>query len=120
MSYNEYANYYSEVACNSSTWADPEPTACGCRGCGYWLSEVDTWHACPFHNEPGSAHPEDEEHEDRSFYLRDGDGLGLVAEFSPRNISVKVMRTGFDDVFLRRDRARDLYRKLVRAGWTPF
>jgi hypothetical protein len=55
---SELAHYYREVACNSSTWAHPEKAKCQCGG-GWWLSEVDTWHACPYHNDPEDGHPED-------------------------------------------------------------
>jgi hypothetical protein len=55
---NIYTHYYHEVACNSSTWADEDPARCGCRGRGWWSSEVDTWHQCPYHGQ-GVPHPED-------------------------------------------------------------
>lgn len=32
---------------------------CGCRGSGWFLSEVDTFHQCPVHFR-GQVHPEDE------------------------------------------------------------
>lgn len=51
--------YYNEVCLNSSTWAHPNRTKCSCRG-GWWLSELDTWHKCPYHKGP---HPEEEEYE---------------------------------------------------------
>lgn len=54
---NEYTQYYHEVACNSSTWAHTDPSLCGCRGGGWWCSEVDTWHKCPIHK-PNACHPE--------------------------------------------------------------
>lgn len=56
---SEYETYYREVAC-SSTWAHPDADHCGCRGSGWWLSELDTWHDCPFHYEKGQPHPEDD------------------------------------------------------------
>ena len=52
---SELSHYYQEVACNSSTWADPDAAKCGCS-CGWWLSEVDTFHKCPFHDGP---HPDE-------------------------------------------------------------
>jgi len=55
--YDLYTHYYQEVACNSSTWADADAARCGCRGRGWWLSEVDTWHCCPCHGK-GVPHPE--------------------------------------------------------------
>jgi hypothetical protein len=56
--YDEYSHYYQEVACNSAVWARKDAARCGCRGRGWWASEVDTWHCCPFHGE-GVPHPED-------------------------------------------------------------
>lgn len=52
---SEYETYYREVACNSTTWAVPDADRCGCRGTGWWVSEVDTYHECPFHydGQPG-------------------------------------------------------------------
>lgn len=55
---NEYETYYREVACNS-TWADPDEARCGCRGSGWWLSELDTWHECPVHHRKGQPGPDD-------------------------------------------------------------
>jgi hypothetical protein len=46
--YNEFCRGY---------WADPDPKHCGCRGCGWALSDLDTWHQCPYHKGP---HPESE------------------------------------------------------------
>jgi hypothetical protein len=57
---NIYTHYYYEVACNSRTWADEDPARCGCRGRGWWSSEVDTWHQCPYHGQ-GVPHPEAED-----------------------------------------------------------
>lgn len=39
---------------NASCTADPNQ--CGCRGTGWFLSDYDSWHACPCH--PHRAHPE--------------------------------------------------------------
>ncbi len=39
-------------------WADEDPAQCGCRGNGWALSDVDTWHECPIHH-CGQLHPED-------------------------------------------------------------
>lgn len=55
--YDIYTHYYQEVACNSSTWSHEDAARCGCRGRGWWLSEVDTWHCCPCHGK-GVPHPE--------------------------------------------------------------
>ena len=60
---SELSHYYNEVACNPSVWSDSDPAKCGCRGGGWFLSEVDTWHRCPAHGK-GVAHPEDAGYED--------------------------------------------------------
>lgn len=54
-----YTHYYREVALNSSTWAHHDRALCSCRG-GWWLSELDTWHKCPYHDKD-APHPEWEE-----------------------------------------------------------
>jgi len=41
-------------------WADPDARECACRGSGYALSDVDTWHKCRYHHVSGQPHPEDE------------------------------------------------------------
>ena len=54
---SEATLYYREVACNSTTWSHPDEAVCSCHGRGWWNSEVDTWHKCPFHA-PDAVHPE--------------------------------------------------------------
>jgi hypothetical protein len=57
---SELQQYY-DLFCRTNRWAHPDSEyACGCRGRGWWLSEVDTWHKCPYH-EPNAPHPEDYE-----------------------------------------------------------
>ncbi|GAG46744.1 unnamed protein product [marine sediment metagenome] len=56
---SELSHYYNEIARNPSTWSNPDASVCGCGGGGWWLSEVDTWHSCPAHNN-GQRHPEDD------------------------------------------------------------
>jgi hypothetical protein len=56
---SEHALYFHEVACGSA-WVDEDEAACGCRGSGWWLSELDTFHKCPLHA-PDAPHPLDEE-----------------------------------------------------------
>ena len=51
-----------EMACYTSLWADEDPSRCGCRGRGWMLSDVDTWHQCPAHGR-GVMHPEEAEYE---------------------------------------------------------
>ena len=49
--------YFNEICRNSTTWSDTDPDLCGCRGGGWWLSQLDTWHKCPNHA-PDAPHPE--------------------------------------------------------------
>ncbi len=56
---SEYKTYYDEIARNSSTWAHPRAALCGCRGGGWWISEVDTMHECPYHYSKDQPHPDD-------------------------------------------------------------
>lgn len=51
-------DYYDEF--RRGYWADEDPNVCKCRGSGYALSDVDTWHECPFHYRKGQRHPEDD------------------------------------------------------------
>ena len=44
----------------SGMWATEPKEDCPCRGYGWGLSDVDTWHKCPRHNN-GQPHPEDHE-----------------------------------------------------------
>lgn len=39
-------------------WADPNPDRCGCKGHGWWASDFDSWHECPFHHGPDVLDPE--------------------------------------------------------------
>jgi hypothetical protein len=56
---DEYSLYWS--AFRAAIWRDEDPAKCGCRGTGYALSEVDTWHECPIHWREGQRHPLDED-----------------------------------------------------------
>jgi hypothetical protein len=44
-------------------WADPDPKKCRCCGNGWALSDLDTWHQCPFHYNKDSRHPEDDHYD---------------------------------------------------------
>jgi hypothetical protein len=50
--------YYN--AFRAAPWAHSDPDVCGCRGSGWALSDVDTWHECPIHHVEGQRHPEDD------------------------------------------------------------
>lgn len=54
---SELQRYYDSF--KTGYWAHPEKDKCRCRGGGYALSEVDTWHECPYHHVPGQPHPEE-------------------------------------------------------------
>ena len=41
----------------SDQWAEED---CPCRGSGYTLSDLKTWHQCPVHYMPGQPHPEED------------------------------------------------------------
>ncbi len=59
----EYQNYYENF--KTGYWRDEDPEKCRCRGSGWALSDVDTWHACPVHYKKGMRHPEDGRWEDQ-------------------------------------------------------
>lgn len=50
---NEYQQHYYDF--QTGYWADKDPNKCRCGGRGWALSEVDTWHKCPYHK---GHHPE--------------------------------------------------------------
>lgn len=58
---SELEHYYNNFRAGSFERRDPDK--CRCRGTGYALSEVDTWHKCPVHYTPGQRHPEDDHDE---------------------------------------------------------
>lgn len=52
-----YEDYYRDFC--AALWRDEDPARCGCRGRGWVLSDLDTWHQCPIHGK-GARHPEDD------------------------------------------------------------
>ena len=38
--------------------SDADPNVCFCKGCGWILTDFDTWEECPSHR--GHPHPEDD------------------------------------------------------------
>jgi hypothetical protein len=46
------------AACDGRSWQHEDTDLCGCRGGGWYLSDVDTSHQCSFHYDPRSPHPE--------------------------------------------------------------
>lgn len=61
MSANDFAQL------ESGLWAHINPDACPCKGHGWLLSALDTWHQCPLHGH-NVPHPED----DRTSFDREG------------------------------------------------
>ena len=55
MATSEHEQYYED--CRAGMFADADAAQCGCGGCGWFLSQVDTWHKCPAHY-TGQPHPE--------------------------------------------------------------
>jgi len=53
---SELQQYYE--ACKANQWVRKDETECGCKGSGWFLSQVDTFHSCPLHN-TGQPHPEE-------------------------------------------------------------
>ncbi len=57
---NSHEAYAEEI--RRGMWADPNPSKCGCKGHGLWVSDFDSWHECPFHGAADLPDPEwDEE-----------------------------------------------------------
>jgi hypothetical protein len=65
MNPSEMEDYYNNVAHGGNDsppgWIDEDPNRCGCRGRGWFLSNLDTWHKCPVHHKKGQRHPEDQD-----------------------------------------------------------
>jgi len=55
---SEQENYFREYA-NPGAWQREDPDECGCRGTGWFLSQLDTWHPCRVHPDESGGHPED-------------------------------------------------------------
>jgi hypothetical protein len=58
---SDLQNYYDNF-CRPAVWACEDADKCGCRGSGWFLSELDTWHECPVHyrGQPNSESSEEE------------------------------------------------------------
>lgn len=56
--------YYE--SCCTGNWKDQDPEVCGCRGSGWWLSDLDIEFQCNIHydGQPSVAHGSEEEWED--------------------------------------------------------
>lgn len=53
---SEFSQYLESF--KTAYWSDENPNNCRCRGSGWVLSELDTWHKCPVHFK-NQIHPED-------------------------------------------------------------
>jgi hypothetical protein len=53
---SEYEIYFNEF-CKSGAWVREDASECGCRGSGWFLSDLDTFHKCGVHND-GQPDPE--------------------------------------------------------------
>jgi len=53
---SEYEIYFNEF-CKSGAWFHEDVSECGCKGRGWFLSQLDTWHKCSVHND-GQPDPE--------------------------------------------------------------
>lgn len=63
MSLQEYYNMVAYGGDDSPPpWIREEADLCGCRGRGWFISNVDTIHRCPMHYN-GQPHPEAQEEE---------------------------------------------------------
>lgn len=67
--------YYDNFATQPSRWSHSDSELCGCRGSGWFLSELDTWHECPIHHVEGQRHPEgDDDPETYAWHIVDRNG----------------------------------------------
>jgi hypothetical protein len=60
-------------------WKAEEASECGCRGRGYFLSDVDTWHYCSLHGS-GKPHPEDDEWKEEGLEVSEISQPAIVTE----------------------------------------
>lgn len=65
---SEHEQYYE--GCRRGMFASQNAAECGCGGCGWFLSQVDTWHECPVHY-TGQPHPESDGNETGDTFSRD-------------------------------------------------
>lgn len=88
MARSEYEIYYSEFV-QPKVWAHPDPDLCGCRGSGWWLSEVDTWEHCPHHGK-GVPHPEE--------YIPTEEELAAIPDLEQEDPTAIPPSFGDDDI----------------------
>lgn len=86
---SEYEQYYE--ACERGMFSDPDKQYCGCKGAGWFLSQVDTWHKCPEHYD-GSPDPESQQD-----YDDDGSAAVEIAPVSVEPPAPPLETTEIDD-----------------------
>lgn len=59
MADSELSQYYEAFVARLAVGEGLAPEDCACRGGGWILSQIDTWHQCPDHY-TGQRHPEDD------------------------------------------------------------
>jgi len=69
--------YYDEFS--RCYWASHNAAECGCKGHGWALSDVDTWHECPIHK--GMPHPESEPEEPSDEQVEASQEAAMAAAF---------------------------------------
>lgn len=65
----EIEDYYGNCRQAIGYWADRDVNVCGCAGRGWFLSELDTLHECPFHYD-GQPTNEDSDEAWAAYYTK--------------------------------------------------
>lgn len=123
---SELEQYYQEYACGNA-WIAEDASECGCRGRGWFLSQVDTWHRCPVHGK-GAAHPEVEPEEESGVHQLFRDRAGEThwhrfALFGDRVYvttgwySAHEQHQDMGGTWYSREDARKAYARLRRQGF---
>lgn len=89
---SELTQYYE--AFRTGYWAHEDAESCPCGGCGWVLSEVDTFHQCRMHY-AGQPHPEDPEGSPDEFTQEDV--FLFEAGLSEPDFDREVVPEAFDD-----------------------
>ena len=88
---NSEQNYFNEM--QSGAWAERNPSKCPCKGNGWVLSDLDTWHQCQMHG-AGVPCPEND---DGSF--RSGPHKILMLRAAFKGFRLGAVRCGFTGSF---------------------
>lgn len=111
---SELSQYYENYAKVSSRWASPKSSECGCRGRGFWVSELDTVHTCPYHY-VGQPHPEEDITANSIHFLVKGD-TKLCYEVYGEAVLVSNSKADVSRWYKRQD-ARKHYRTARKYGY---